>query len=264
MDIILRTCDRVQSVHYDVDGKTERLVGPDHNKLDIILACLKSLIVSMNRVNNNIKFVIVDDHSSEKCVEKIKEITSSCIHSVELLSMEDTGNGASLKTCYELAYKSKSDLFYFVEDDYLHYPTCIEEMLYDRNEIMKKLNHDVAIFPSDNVDNYKDTYKNSIPCYMVLGKNRHWRTVNNATYTFMCSKNILERYWYLFKLAGKYDYDGVINEDNTTNIIWNAPYKNAGGAYLLSPIPSLALHLHFKDHIIPFINWNELWEEYKN
>jgi len=265
IDIILRTCDSVQSVHYNSDGGLDRVVGPEYTKLDVMTACIRSLVKSMNRITDSIRLVVVDDHSSLDGIEKIKQIIGNCIHSTKFISLENgTGNGPSLTECYRAASASKSDLFYFVEDDYLHDLTCIEEILYERNMAMSKLNHDVAIFPSDNTDNYLDVSKNSIPCYMFLGRTRHWRTTTNATSTFLCSKNILDRYLYLFKLMGQQKPgDDTINEDNTTNVIWNAPYKNAGGAYLLSPIPSLAIHFHFREHIIPYTDWREWWEKNK-
>ena len=257
IDIILRTCDRINSLHCDNEGNNDRLPGPKFTKLDIITRCMHSLIISMNKVSDNLKFIVVDDHSSSEGVKVIKQLMDKCIHPSIFIGAEDK---TSLNICYNWALTNSKDLIYFVEDDYLHDPICIEEMIYEHTIFKEGLNHEVAIFPSDNVDNYRDVYKNSVPCHMTLGRTRHWRTVANATYTFMCSKNILERYWYLFELAGEYTKSDVICEDNTTNVIWEAPYKDAGGAYLLSPIPSLALHFHFKDHIIPYINWKEWWE----
>ena len=265
IDVILRTCDTIKSVHYDCNGKTDRLVGPEYTKLDIIKCCVNSLVKSMNRITDGIRLIIVDDHSSSEGIERIKQIANTCIHPTEFISLESgTGNGPSLTECYKAASESESDLFYFVEDDYLHDPMCIDEMIYERNMAMSRLNHEVSTFPADNVDNYLDARKNSVPCFMFLGKTRHWRTTTNATSTFMCSKSILDRYLYLFKLMGQQKPgDDTINEDNTTNVIWNAPYKNAGGAYLLSPIPSLAIHFHFKEHVIPYIDWKSWWEKNK-
>lgn len=153
------------------------------------------------------------------------------------------------------------DNFFFVEDDYLHEINCIPEMLFELDFFKMKLNNEVALFPYDNIDNYMQAAKNNVPCFMSLGQRRHWRTVTNSTGTFLCSRVTLERYWYLFERMGEYDTDPSVNEDNSRNVIWTGPYKNAGGAYLLSPIPTLSLHFHFKEHLSPFVDWKEWWEK---
>jgi len=34
-------------------------------------------------------------------------------------------------------------------------------------------------------------------------------------------------------------------EDNTINLVWQAPYKMKGGAFMLAPLPTLSIHLHY-------------------
>jgi glycosyltransferase involved in cell wall biosynthesis len=268
-DVILRTCNRVYTVHASGDGgKNQRIPGPKFTKLDIMTRCVSSLITSMNLVDSNfvdLRLIVVDDHSSNVGIRKIKSLMKKCKCPTEFISLENgTGNGASLKACYDWARSNGKEYLFFVEDDYLHDPACLPEMLYELEFFKIKLkNHEVALFPYDNIDNYMQASKNSVPCFMMIGSKRHWRTVTNATSTFLCSKNILERYWYLFERMEDDGKDPSVSEDTTTNLIWTAPYRQAGGAYLLSPIPSLSLHFHFNEHLAPFIDWKKWWDESK-
>ena len=265
LDVILRTCDRVYTVHASSQDKNNmRIVGPQFSKLDIMLRCINSLIVSMNLIDSkmaDLRLIVIDQNSSKDGISKIKELIKSCKFSQQFIFSDGAGNGDSLKTCYEWARDNGRDLLFFVEDDYLHDPACISEMLVDLEFFKFKLQHEVALFPYDNIDNYMQREKNSIPCFIALGSRRHWRTVNNATSTFLCSKNILERYWFLFERMMQDGKDPLVCEDNTTNLIWSAPYRKAGGAYLLSPIPTLSLHFHFKEHLSPFVDWRRWWDQ---
>jgi len=134
-------------------------------------------------------------------------------------------------------------------------------MLYEYDMFRMKLNHEVALSPCDNIELYTQQSKNTIPCNIGTGRTRHWRSTMFSSYTFLCSKEILERYWYLFAMTEGTGKDPNIDESTTINLIWEAPYKNAGGAFLLSPMPSLALHFHFKDHLSPFIDWKSWWDK---
>jgi len=259
LDVVLRTCDRVYSIHKEILGTDHRVTGPDVTKLEIILRCLNSLIISMNKVDYGLRLIVIDDHSVG--LEKIKKLLEKCKHPTEFISLENTGNGASMYACFKYAKEYGRERLFFVEDDYLHDVNCIPEMLYEYDFFKLKLNSEVALFPSDNIELYTHPQKNSIQCNIGIGRNRHWRSTMFSSYTFLCSKEILERYWYLFAMTEGYGKDLFINEGTTINAIWEAPYKNAGGAYLLSPIPSLSLHLHFKDHISPFINWKSWWDK---
>jgi len=258
LDVILRTCSNVYTVHESASEVKHRATGPDVSKLEISLRCMNSLITSMNRVNDGLRLIIVDDHSDG--LDKIKKLSEKCNHYTEIISLEDTGNGASMYTCFKYAKEFGRDLLFFVEDDYLHDITCIPEMIYEYDLFKLKLNHEVALFPYDNVELYMHPQKNVIPCNMGIGRNRHWRSTLFSTDTFLCSREILERYWYLFAMTKDYGKDSYVDESTTVNVIWNAPYKGAGGAFLLSPIPALAVHLHFKEHLSPFVDWESWWD----
>jgi len=262
LDVVLRTCDNMYSVHDSASEAKPRIPGPGFTKLDIMLRCINSLVVTMNQVDVGLRLIVIDDHSAG--LEEIQSVIERCKHPTEVISLEDTGNGASLKACYDWAKDNGRDRLFFVEDDYLHDPGCLPEMLCELEFFKLKLNHEVALFPYDNIDNYMQATKNNEPCFMALGSKRHWRTATNTTSTFLCSKEILERYWFLFERMTHYGKDPSVSRDNTTNMIWTAPYKQVGGAYLLSPIPSLSLHFHSEGHLSPFIDWRSWWDRNKS
>lgn len=261
LDVILRTCARVYSLHEAASETKHRLPDANTTKLGIILPCVTSLVKSMNQVDSGLRLIVIDDHSAE--LTQIQKVVEKCKHPTEFISLEGTGNGASMIACFKWAKDNGKDRLFFVEDDYLHDPACIPEMLFEYDFFKMKLSHEIAFFPYDNIDLYMQPQKNAIPCNIGTGRNRHWRTTRFSTYTFFCSKEILERYWYLFALTEDYGKDPNVDEATTINLIWDAPYKNAGGAFLLSPIPSLALHFHFKDHLSPFIDWKSWWNKNK-
>lgn len=263
LDVILRTCDKVYSVHESSSEVKHRMPNSKTTKLEILLRCVNSLIVSMNQIDSGLRLIIIDDHSAE--LKEIEKLIEKCNHSIEVISLEDTGNGASMYACFKWAKNNGTDRLFFVEDDYLHGINCIPEMIYEYDFFKIKLNHEVALFPCDNMDLYMQPQKNIIPCNIGVGRKRHWRSTMFSPYTFLCSKEILERYWYLFAMSEEYGKDPNVDESTTVNLIWSAPYRNAGGAFLLSPIPSLSLHFHFKEHLSPFIDWESWWDknEYK-
>lgn len=256
LDVILRTCDQVFSVHNSGSGNQYRVPGPGFTKLDVMLRCVNSLLISMNLVED-LRLVVVDDHSDN--VEEIKNLLKKSRHPIEFISMTETGNGPSLKACYDWAQKEGREYLFFVEDDYLHSPLCIQEMVSDLPMFKKKLDYEVALFPGDNIDLYKQAEKNNFPCYMTLGSNRHWRTACCSTSTFLCSRHLFKKYRFLFEKMTHYGRDPSIGEATTYNQIWTAPYSQTGGAFLLSPIPTLSLHFHFQEHLSPFTNWQDWW-----
>ena len=267
-DIILRTCSEVYAVHphstYTLDKDSSRMVGPGVTKSEILLRSLYSLVQTMNQADFDLRLIIIDDHSSKECLENMKKILKICKYPSEIINMETTGNGASLKVVYDWALKNGRDYLFFVEDDYLHAPTCINEMFNDHKIFQKKLNHEVALSPCDNPDNYSKPQYENIPCNIGLGKNRHWRTVTNSTSTFFCSHEILKKYWMYFEVMTNYGKGEKKNEVMVRNEIWKKPFTDGSGAFLLNPIPSLSIHLQyateFENQQSPFIDWKKWWD----
>jgi hypothetical protein len=249
IDVLLRTCSRVDSVH-----GSPRIV--DATKDELIASCAASLIRSVERARQampelEIAITVVDDHSDPACVDRLKALlTRSAVQWEWLPMLERTGNGASLLTSYERARSSCPDLIYFVEDDYLHFPEAILEMVEFFTATSVKLGRDIAVFPCDYADRYRDPY----PSYITLGSARYWRSVAHVTGTLMLSRATLEAHWERFVAFGRYGLDPAVTEDSTINRIFSE-------VPCFSPMPSLTVHMQGPELMPPFVDWRSAWEE---
>lgn len=243
--IVLRTCSIVPMLH----GK-ERYINVPKNEL--INICMSSLVNSINQVENHeINLIVVDDHSKEEDKINYKKILSNCNKSSKLVEIENgIGPSNSCKIVYDIVEKNCTDLWYHVEDDYLHFETAIQEMIDATIYFEKLTNLNVSIFPYDCSCRYNYLY----PSYIFRGPKRHYRTIKHTTYTCMANKTIYDKYKNYFNLAA--DYVCVKSEDETINQVWNQ-----SDVVLLSPIPSLAMHIVEEDGKDPYINANDLWNK---
>jgi hypothetical protein len=151
-----------------------------------------------------------------------------------------------------------------VEDDYLHSPSAIAEMLYEYDNLASKYNlpQPLCIFPWDQPEDYEP--KHNSPELIMRGQYRHWKTGWFTTYTFMTSPKVFQDYWEHFeKLATQYqEWDGTgnkndtIHEGNTISYIWSK--------YIIriNPIPSLVLHMQSALQEDSYIDWKYWWETY--
>lgn len=247
--IILRTCE-TKSVH----NWGDRFVNA--SKKEIILRCLNSLIKSINYASNlDTTLYIIDDHSPEETLNEMRELTKKCSCKSEIMSLEDSGNSASMKKCYELGMEQKANMIYFVEDDYIHELETLSSLITCQNNFSKNLNNKcVVLAPYDEPSDYLPNKMQSTR--VVFGCNRHWRQNNHTTFTMFTPKWALVHYWNNFIGFSQYDINNGITEENTINII----YKE-GDVLLFTPLPFLAVHLQ---HVQPVVgDWQKIWEKYK-
>jgi len=240
-------------------------------KLEYSLRSLNSLIKSIKYLREklpeiNVKLIILDDHSNNENLEKIKKISQKEI-SAEIISLdhakytsfikeqkskETFSNLASLLNSFEIGKDQGEDLVFFVEDDYLHFETMLEEMLSSFQRISSQLNKDIFICPSD----YPYLYMNNEKTNLLIGSKRHWRTIDKTLCTFLTSKTLINKYWNNFKKTCEDRHDPFEK-------YLNEIYKQE---ICISPIKSLSLHLtnvNSSYGLAPFINYKELWEENK-
>ena len=152
----------------------------EHPKIDYSIRSLNSLIKSIRFLNKklpelNLKLIILDDHSKKENLDKIKKISenekSSEIISLDhdkyrsiikkQKSIETYSNLASLLNSFEIGKQRGDDLIFFVEDDYLHFETMLEEMIFTFQRVSSQLQKDIFMCPSDYpylyMDNLQDT-----------------------------------------------------------------------------------------------------------
>jgi len=242
----------------------------EQSKVEYSVRSLKSLIKSINfcskkYLNLTIKTIIIDDHSSEENLKRIKSVINN--KDIEIVSLNHQkfenlikkqkskatfSNLASLLQSFEIGKNQADDLIFFVEDDYLHFEPMLEEMVASYQRITSQIGKDIFMCPAD----YPYLYMNNEKTNILIGNKRHWRTINKTLCTFMTSKTLLDQYWESFKktCVDRHDpFEKYLNEIYFKEIC-------------VSPIKSLSLHLtniNSSYGLAPFIDYKKLWEENK-
>ncbi len=237
-------------------------------KIEYSIRSIKSLINSINLCQNKysglkIKIVILDDSSKDENLNRVKEIikdTNSEIISLDTKKFESKikkqktqetfSNLASLLKCFEIGKEIGEDLIFFVEDDYLHFETMLEEMIATYERVSSQVGKDIFMCPAD----YPYLYMNNEKTNILIGDKRHWRTINKTLCTFLTSKKLLDLYWenFLKNCEDRHDpFEKYINEI----------YKNE---FCISPLKSLSVHLtnvNSSYGLSPFIDYKKLWDQ---
>tara|TARA_B100000035_G_C21007428_1_gene557960 strand:+ start:675 stop:1682 length:1008 start_codon:yes stop_codon:yes gene_type:complete len=243
----------------------------EYPKIEYSMRSLNSLIKSIKFLKGkipeiNTKLIIIDDNSSKENLEKIKKISEQERSSEIMLldhnkyksiireqkSKETFANLASLLNSFEIGKDQGEDLVFFVEDDYLHFESMLEEMVSSFQRISTQLNKDVFMCPSD----YPYLYMNNEKTNILIGNKRHWRTINKTLCTFLTSKSLINQYWNNFQKTCEDRHDPFEK-------FLNEIYQNE---ICLSPLKSLSIHLtniNSSYGLAPFINYQELWNENK-
>jgi hypothetical protein len=263
LKIILRTC----TSELIMDQNKRRIFDKEKNEYTFktLISLIKSVEYAAKNLNNiNFELVVTDTNSSENDIKKIKEILSkSAIKnkfiSVNLESFKDKitpgyskakfSNMANFYNSLLIAKNENADLIYFVEDDYLHTPHAITEMIYSYEKFYSIFSKEVVLLPAD----YPYLYAKDDDTKIYLGEKIHWRLVTESLVTFMTSRDLVER---------------KFNDLERMGIEWVDPWeKPLHKIYetnpCLSPIPSLAVHcanINSVFGVSPFINLKELWE----
>jgi hypothetical protein len=166
--------------------------------------------------------------------------------------LDGTGNGHTMKRVYEQVEKNCTDLWYHIEDDYLHVPEAINDMIDSIDQFESNTGKLVAINPHDDIWRYTKQIYHSI---LLLGPYRHYRTVQHTTYTCLASRKLYDRYRNVFQDLVKLttNNEGWV-EDRSINQIWQQP-----DVMLFSPIPGLGFHIMDESGMDPYFDINALW-----
>ena len=239
-------------------------------KIEYSIRSIKSLINSINYCQSKyldlkIKTIILDDSSKIENLDKIKEIIKDV--NGEIISLDTKkfeakikkqktqqtfSNLASLYQCFEIGKEIGEDLIFFIEDDYLHFETMLEEMITTYERVSSQVGKDIFMCPAD----YPYLYMNNEKTNIFIGNKRHWRTITKTLCTFLTSKKLLDLYWENFtkNCEDRHDpFEKYINEI----------YKNE---FCISPLKSLSVHLtnvNSSYGLSPFIDYKNLWDQNK-
>ena len=239
-------------------------------KIEYSIRSIKSLINSINYCQSKyldlkIKTIILDDSSKIENLNKIKEIIKDV--NGEIISLDTKkfeakikkqktqqtfSNLASLYQCFEIGKEIGEDLIFFIEDDYLHFETMLEEMIATYERVSSQVGKDIFMCPAD----YPYLYMNNEKTNILIGNKRHWRTITKTLSTFFTIKKLLNLYWENFtkNCEDRHDpFEKYINEI----------YKNE---FCISPLISLSVHLtnvNSSYGLSPFIDYKNLWDQNK-
>lgn len=149
------------------------------------------------------------------------------------------------KEMYRIAKELSSDmedgdLFYFLENDYLHVTNWVEKIT-ELFEMYKLNGGYVSLY--DHPDKYTSLYQDLIS-KIIVTDSHHWRTTPSTCGSYVVNKKTFLE-----------DYDVLTNVEGDHNK-WLHLAENKG-RYILSPIPSLSTHC-MSQHLAPTIKWEEI------
>ena len=248
----------------------------DLPKIEYTLRTIKSVIKSCEIAKEsfkdvNIKIIVTDDKSNKKNLHKIDQILKASDLKTELINLKENEFNDEIKTIdtngnnisknmisnmrnlfksLQIAENEETDLFYFLEDDYIHTKEAITEMLFTYEKISSQLDQELFLCPAD----YPYLYSSIDNSKIFFGNMRHWRSVNETLITFLTSKKMISKYLDELKLMSTVRHHPM-------ELKLHEIYKNE---YCISPIPSLAMHatnINSTYGLPPNFNWKKIWDE---
>jgi len=266
LKIILRTC----TAELIMDQNKRRIFDREKNEYTFktLVSLIKSIeIASENLSNISFDLIVTDTNSSENDIKKIKEILNKSkiknkFTSIDLENFKSKiasgyskakfSNMANFYNSLLIAKNERADLIYFVEDDYLHSPVAITEMIYSYEKFYSIFSKDIVLLPAD----YPYLYAKDDKTKIFLGEKFHWRLVFESLVTFMTSKDLIDKNFTNLERMGIEWIDP-----------WEKPlHKIYETTPCLSPVPSLATHcanINSVFGVSPFIDLKDLWDNTK-
>ncbi len=250
----------------------------DAPKIEYTLRTINSIIKSCTLAkeyfkNLKIRIIITDDNSNERNLSKINNLLKSSNIESRIINIQENefkdeiseidtegkkisnnmiSNMRNILKSIEIAQNENSDLFYFLEDDYIHVKEAITEMLFTYEKISSQLNDDLFLCPAD----YPYLYSTIEETKLFFGNMRHWRSVNETLVTFLTSKKMINKYLNDLRLM-------ATKRHHPMELKLHQIYEKE---YCLSPIPSLAMHATNINTIYgvpPNFDWKKVWDENK-
>jgi len=144
-----------------------------------------------------------------------------------------------IKLLKELCDKHPQELHYIVEDDYLHVENALEVL---RSTLSEWGGFAVSY-------DYPDRYFAPEPCFVMVGKDMHWRTINSSTMT------VLAKGYVWSSVMADLERAAPISNDKVFESIYSR-------IKCLSPMPGLSTHLTDRHHT-PLVIWEQVWDSYE-
>lgn len=230
-------------------------------KIEVSSRCIFSLIDSLNYAyekypDYEIELQIFDDHSDQEFLEILNRLINIAKFKINLIHLETRGIMPSILRCYEHGKEYGKEWVYFVQDDFLHQQNAIELMIHAINNFSVNLNAPASVYPFNKPAEYHLPENTAVPCHIVAGKDRYWRTNKHPPFTLMTHISIIKENWDLFYKMGTSEVSEKMEMDSICKIYYERGY------YMFVPIPSLALHMQGEFDKDFYIDWKSWWNEY--
>lgn len=217
--------------------------------------CLESLIRAFEYVKDRSTFHFICDGEIDQ------EIISLITDIAKIERLPSVGNSVSFWVTLQKSLSfPEQDLIYFVEDDYLHCPDSLVNLLDCQESIecdyITLYDHPVRYMPDYELG--KDWAVNKETIY--VSKFHHWREVESTCMTFASTSRVLKADLPVFKLhvLGR----KVPNDRELFRQLQHlGSYQNSAlpmlPRRLVGPIPSLATHCE-EPWLAPVISWEDI------
>ncbi|GAA0585723.1 hypothetical protein [Caenispirillum bisanense] len=250
LHVCLRTCLRENR---NVNPKP-RLTGSSLEELT--LRCTLSLVRSLNHAarhgGGGVSLRVLDDRSDAAPLARLRQVLAEADAAVpvEVVTTAEPGQGPSLHQQFDWA-RQQDGLTYFVEDDWLHETDGVLAMWDFYRDMAARCGSHLVIAPQEHGSLYMD----HPPSYIVLGRDRRWRTIHNATHTLFTHGRVVREQWECFentRFVGTRKR-ALGSERQTTNRLFDRMPA-------FSPLAPAAVHLQYDEILPPFFDWRPLWE----
>lgn len=220
--------------HYNVEG-TDGKRRPTWFTYE---NCLKNLLNSISDTTDVTIHVIMDGESSNNFIDKYKD-------QVTIHTFKGGSDQASFLEAHRYAKQlaedcQDTDLFYFLENDYLHvkgWDIKVREIF----NTYSNLNY-VSLY--DHNDKYFLPQYEDLVSKIFTTQTHHWRTTPSTCGTYIVDKKIL---------LADYDVPFTIPGDHTKFIHLN----ETRGRSVITPIPGLSTHC-MEYLLSPTVNWEQI------
>lgn len=194
---------------------------------------------------------VLDDRSDQSKIALLTSLIAPLGADAVVRTTDVAGQGASLHQAFSEA-REREGLVYFVEDDYLHEEDAIFRLCEFYQMMALKMGTHMVLYPQE----HPTIYNNHYPSYIVIGADRHWRSIRHATHTLFMHAAMVRDYWRYFentKFVGDKKKRQKGSEAKTTNLL----FQHLPG---FSPLRPCAVHFQGVGLLPPLYDWRALWE----
>lgn len=219
--------------------------GPARPKYFSKLNCLNNML-DIFMYDNRPKDVEVNIHAiHDGACGLLHEQLEYCDIPIEKINVNDNAKSLELSLGFASGLP-KTDIIYFLEDDYLHTYDALK-VLIEGFEIAQKVNKSNIISLYDHSDRY--TRSDDIDrgqTHLFLGKLKYWRTAESTTCTWAVAQDSF--------IEDKIYEDAVKYGLNDREFF---RYLRSKGTILFTPMIGSSTHCHIP-FMSPFVNWDDV------